>query len=86
MWLRISPCDIMLVSVLYEYIHVSLLKQGYQQFKSMNDHYHIIPTMEYYTSMVDLLGHVVYLDEVKDFINNMLLKPKQMQLSNIKPN
>jgi len=55
--------------------HAGLVKEGYQYFNSMNDYYGVTPTMEHNTCMVYLLGHARHLDEVKDFINNMPIKP-----------
>jgi len=56
------------------------MKESDQYFTSINCYYHITPTMEYYTCMVDLLTHSGNLDEVKDFINNMVIKWKETTL------
>jgi hypothetical protein len=41
----------------------------------MINYYHMIPTMEHYVFMVDLLGHVGLLDKAEDFIIKMPIKP-----------
>ncbi|KAE8730430.1 Pentatricopeptide repeat-containing protein [Hibiscus syriacus] len=53
----------------------SLVVEGWKYFDSIYSDYSIIPTIEHYSCMVDLLGRAGYLDEAKDFIQRMPLKP-----------
>eukprot|EP00253_Pinus_taeda_P004578 PITA_04578 len=55
--------------------YVSLVYEGLQYFNCMRDYYHIIPTMEHYCCMVDLISHAGQLDEAEGFINKMPIKP-----------
>jgi len=48
--------------------YIGLIKEGYQNVKSINDSYRITPTMKYYTSMIDLLSCFKYIDAIKYFI------------------
>jgi len=63
--MSINPNTTIFVSVLYACSHASLVKEGYQYFKFMNDYYYITPIMKYYTCMAHLLCYVEHLDELK---------------------
>lgn len=52
-----------------------LIEEGWTYFDSMSTDYNIIPTIEHYSCMVDLLGKAGYLDEAWDFIRTMPFKP-----------
>lgn len=52
-----------------------LLDEGWQYFDSMSSGYGIIPTIEHYSCMVDLLGKSGYLDEAWEFVKTMQLEP-----------
>lgn len=52
-----------------------LVEEGWKYFDSMSTDYNIIPTIEHYSCMVDLLGKAGYLDEAWDFIRTMPFKP-----------
>ncbi|XP_019455528.1 PREDICTED: pentatricopeptide repeat-containing protein At4g01030, mitochondrial [Lupinus angustifolius] len=52
-----------------------LVDEGWKYFDSMKTDYNIIPTIEHYSCMVDLLGKAGFLDEAVDFIQNMPVKP-----------
>lgn len=51
------------------------MDRGLRYFGSMSKFYHITPTMEHYSSMVDLFGRAGRLDEAHDFINRMPINP-----------
>lgn len=72
--LGLSLDHVMFINILSTCIHVGLVKEDYQYFKSMSDYYHITPTIEHYTCMFDLLDHVGHIHEAKEFINNMQIK------------
>eukprot|EP01018_Ginkgo_biloba_P023553 Gb_28149 [translate_table: standard] len=55
--------------------HVGLVIEGGQYLEFMIQNYCIIPRMEHYACMLDLLGYVGHLDEVRDHIENMPLEP-----------
>ncbi|KAE9595792.1 putative tetratricopeptide-like helical domain, DYW domain-containing protein [Lupinus albus] len=51
-----------------------LVDEGWKYFDCMKTDYNIIPTIEHYSCMVDLLGKAGFLDEAIDFIQNMPIK------------
>ncbi|XP_057813126.2 pentatricopeptide repeat-containing protein At3g24000, mitochondrial [Cryptomeria japonica] len=61
--------------VLYACSHAGLVDEGCQYFKSMSDSYCIMPTMDHYKCMVDLLGRAGYLEEALNFMIKMAIKP-----------
>lgn len=52
---------------------MGIVKEDYQYFKSMNDYDYLCiePIIQHFTCMIDLLCCANYLDEAKNFINNM---------------
>lgn len=63
-----------IVSVLYTCIHIGIVKESYQYFHEWLLSYYSHNTI-LYTCMVMFIGHVGNLDEVKDFVKSMLIKP-----------
>jgi pentatricopeptide repeat protein len=57
---------ITLVGVLSTCIQEGLVNKGLEYFHSMSQDYGIIPRVEHYACMVDLLGHVGCMDEAKN--------------------
>ena len=55
--------------------HGGLLQEGWSIFKQTVKHYGIVPRMEHYGCMVDLLGRAGKLQEAVQFIESMPLKP-----------
>lgn len=55
--------------------HAGLVNEGWQYFRSMSHDYGIMPTVEHYACMVDLLGRSGCLSEAQHFINKMPLEP-----------
>jgi len=72
---RIAPDGITLTSVLSACSHAGLVNEGWQYFRSMSRDYGIMPTVEHYACMVDLLGRSGCLSEAQHFINKMPLEP-----------
>eukprot|EP01018_Ginkgo_biloba_P013191 Gb_32451 [translate_table: standard] len=70
-----NPNHVTLVSVLTACCHAGLVDEGQQYFHRMSQYYHIAPAMEHYVCMVDLLGRAGHLNEARDFINKMPMKP-----------
>ncbi|XVF73042.1 hypothetical protein PTKIN_Ptkin12aG0169700 [Pterospermum kingtungense] len=71
----ILPDAITFTAVLSGCKNSGLVEEGWKYFDSMSSDYSIIPTIEHYSCMVDLLGRAGYLDEAWDFIQSMPLKP-----------
>eukprot|EP01018_Ginkgo_biloba_P000439 Gb_36918 [translate_table: standard] len=71
----VNPNEVTLVCVLSACCHAGLLDDGQRYFNCMSQYYHITPAMEHYGCMVDLLGRAGHLDEARDFIYKMPIKP-----------
>eukprot|EP01018_Ginkgo_biloba_P030290 Gb_23127 [translate_table: standard] len=71
----LKPNHITFVCVLAACSHAGLVDEGWQYFDCMNRDYSIIPGMEHYACMVDLLGRAGRLDEAYNFIKKMPFKP-----------
>ncbi|KAM3248532.1 Pentatricopeptide repeat-containing protein, mitochondrial [Capsicum annuum] len=68
------PNGITFLGVLSACMHVGLLEEGWNYFKSMRSLYNIEPEPDHYTSMVDILGRAGLLDEAVSLINSMPFK------------
>ncbi|GJS64890.1 pentatricopeptide repeat-containing protein [Tanacetum coccineum] len=51
------------------------MKEGLLHFESMTKDYNIVPSMEHYKSVVDMLGSGGYLNEALEFIEKMPMEP-----------
>eukprot|EP01018_Ginkgo_biloba_P039368 Gb_08569 [translate_table: standard] len=71
----IKPDQITFVAVLSACSHAGLVTEGWQCFGGMRQDYHIMPMLEHYACMVDLLGRAGQLEEAYDFIKRMPLEP-----------
>jgi pentatricopeptide repeat protein len=71
----VNPTHVTLICVLSACCHAGLVEKGKKYFHSITEDYHITPVMEHYGCMVDLLGRAGHLDEARNFINNMPIKP-----------
>lgn len=69
-----KPNDITYIAVLSACSHVGLVSEGRKHFRSMKNDHGIIPRMEHYACMVDLLGRAGRLEEAIDFISSMPVK------------
>ena len=65
---KIMPNEISFVAVLSACSHGGLVKQGYKYYRLMQEDYRILPCIEHFTCMNDLLSRAGQLDEAKDFI------------------
>ncbi|KAJ0978084.1 hypothetical protein J5N97_013558 [Dioscorea zingiberensis] len=71
----IIPDHVAFVAVLFACSHAGLVEEGKLHFKKMEQEYRIIPRMEHYACMVDLLSRSGKLDEAEAFIKSMPFKP-----------
>ncbi|KAJ7540086.1 hypothetical protein O6H91_10G001200 [Diphasiastrum complanatum] len=69
------PNAITYVSVLSACSHCGLVDEGRHLFDSMFEDYGVIPTMDHYACIVDLLGRAGCLADAEDFINRMPMQP-----------
>eukprot|EP01018_Ginkgo_biloba_P031942 Gb_37802 [translate_table: standard] len=66
-----KPDRITFVNVLSSCSHVGLVDEGWHYFDSMSQDHNIIPSVEHYACMVDILGRAGCLNEAEDFIKNV---------------
>ncbi|XAR62978.1 hypothetical protein NMG60_11022748 [Bertholletia excelsa] len=71
----IQPDGITFTALLSACKNSGLVDEGWKYFDSMKADYNIVPTIEHYSCMVDLLGRAGYLDEAQDFIETMPISP-----------
>ncbi|XP_074267723.1 pentatricopeptide repeat-containing protein At4g21065 [Silene latifolia] len=69
------PTEITLVGVLYACSHCGMVDEGFDYFNEMTERYGIVPKIEHYGCMVDLLCRAGKVRQAYEFIQNMSLKP-----------
>ncbi|KAL5813199.1 hypothetical protein ACOSQ3_028149 [Xanthoceras sorbifolium] len=67
----VKPNEITYIAVLSACSHVGLISEGWKHFRSMSEEHGIVPRMEHYACMVDLLGRSGSLIETLEFIRSM---------------
>ncbi|KAK4784670.1 hypothetical protein SAY86_019038 [Trapa natans] len=72
------PNSVTFLSILFACSHGGLVEEGMFYFHRMQEIYDIIPDMEHYACIVDLLGRVGHLDNALDFIKKMPIEPNEM--------
>ncbi|XP_031486506.1 pentatricopeptide repeat-containing protein At1g08070, chloroplastic-like [Nymphaea colorata] len=70
-----SPNYITFVALLSACSHEGLVSHGFSIFNSMKAKYGIMPGIEHYGCMVDLLGRAKHLAEAREFIEKMPIEP-----------
>ncbi|XP_039798842.1 LOW QUALITY PROTEIN: pentatricopeptide repeat-containing protein At3g49170, chloroplastic-like [Panicum virgatum] len=70
----VKPNDVTYIAVLSACSHSGLVKEGKEHFRMMQKDHGLIPRMEHYACMVDLLGRSGLVKEALDFINEMPCK------------
>ncbi|KAA8529154.1 hypothetical protein F0562_034047 [Nyssa sinensis] len=68
---REKPDGITFIGILCACSHMGLVEEGFSYFHSMIDEYSIMPQIEHYGCVVDLLARAGLLDQAVDFIRNM---------------
>ncbi|KAK6156064.1 hypothetical protein DH2020_010312 [Rehmannia glutinosa] len=76
--MHIKPSAVTLLCVLFACSHAGLVEEGLQYFWSMEKDYGLVPKMEHYACVVDLLGRVGRLNEAYEFITKMAVEPDEM--------
>ncbi|KAF3976422.1 hypothetical protein CMV_000394 [Castanea mollissima] len=72
---QLVPSEITFVGVLYACSHCGMVDAGFKYFKRMKNEYGIVPRIEHYGCMVDLLGRSGKVKEAYEYIQNMPLQP-----------
>ncbi|KAK6118418.1 hypothetical protein DH2020_047835 [Rehmannia glutinosa] len=63
-----KPDDVTFVNILSACSHMGLVDRGWEYFQSMSTKFNIVPKVEHYACMVDILGRAGKLNEAKEFI------------------
>ncbi|PON55451.1 DYW domain containing protein [Parasponia andersonii] len=71
----IKPNDITFIAVLHACSHAGLVTEGKRLFEKMGLDFGLVPKIEHYGCMVDLLGRARELDEAHELIKSMPVEP-----------
>ncbi|GMH19626.1 hypothetical protein Nepgr_021467 [Nepenthes gracilis] len=71
------PDSIAFVAVISACSHTGLLEEGRHYYRLMTEEYKIVPRIEHYSCMVDLLGRAGKVDEAFTFIMQMPVAPNE---------
>ncbi|XP_043720959.1 putative pentatricopeptide repeat-containing protein At3g23330 [Telopea speciosissima] len=66
----VGPNEVSFVGVLSGCSHAGLVEEGHAYFRSMQEDFGIVPAVEHFTCMVDLLGRAGHLHEAEEFIHS----------------
>ncbi|KAL0303623.1 UNVERIFIED_CONTAM: Pentatricopeptide repeat-containing protein [Sesamum radiatum] len=72
---RLVPSEITFVGVLYACSHCGLVDEGFAYFDRMTKEFGIVPTIEHYGCMVDLLGRAGSVQQAYEYICEMPIEP-----------
>ncbi|GFP93323.1 pentatricopeptide repeat-containing protein at2g33680 [Phtheirospermum japonicum] len=64
----IKPDEVTFVNILFACSHMGLVDRGMEYFELMSEKFGLVPKVEHYACVVDLLGRAGKLGEAKDFI------------------
>ncbi|EYU35808.1 hypothetical protein MIMGU_mgv1a021697mg, partial [Erythranthe guttata] len=70
-----KPNGVTFIGLLNACSHMGLINEGREFFYSITRDYRIVPSIEHYGCMVDLLSRAGLLEEARDFIEEMPIKP-----------
>ncbi|CAL5407898.1 unnamed protein product [Camellia sinensis] len=73
----LTPDPIAFVSILSACSHAGLLDEGQYCYKLMTEEYRLVPRLEHFACMVDLLGRAGRVDEAYNFIKKMPMEPNE---------
>ncbi|MED6143686.1 hypothetical protein PIB30_008328 [Stylosanthes scabra] len=71
----VKPDEVTFVGILSACTHMGLVRDGFTYFQSMVDNYSLVPQIEHYGCMVDLLGRAGLLKQAVNFVRKMPVKP-----------
>lgn len=70
-----KPDGQMFIQVFFACSVVGDVNEGMLHFEAMSNEYGIIPSMEHYVSIVEMMGSVGYLDEALEFVERLPIQP-----------
>lgn len=74
----VEPDDVSFIGVLSACCHSKLVDKGRSYFNSMEGNFGIVPKIEHYGCMVDLLSRAGFVKEALDFVRTMPVEPNQI--------
>ncbi|GFQ04079.1 pentatricopeptide repeat-containing protein at4g21065 [Phtheirospermum japonicum] len=72
---RLVPTEITFVGVLYACSHCGMVDEGFAYFDRMKMEYGIVPKIEHYGCMVDLMGRAGLVKKAYEYIREMPIEP-----------
>ncbi|KAL1315184.1 hypothetical protein HN51_041964 [Arachis hypogaea] len=75
---RVAPDDVAFIGVLSACSHSGLVNKGHYYFNSMEKNFSIVPKIEHYGCMVDLLSRAGLVKEALEFVQKMPINPNQI--------
>lgn len=75
---RVEPDDVAFIGVLSACSHSGLVDKGRCYFNSMEGKFSIVPKIEHYGCMVDMLSRAGLVKEALEFVSKMPLEPNQI--------
>lgn len=79
----VPPSDVTFVGVLSACVHAGLVDQGRRYFHEMSSLFGLVPKIEHYTNMIDLLSRAGLLKEAWEFMERFPGKPDEVMLGAI---
>ncbi|KAK9665978.1 hypothetical protein RND81_14G150800 [Saponaria officinalis] len=70
-----TPNHVTFMGILSACSHMGLVDEGLSHFESMSRDYGLVPKLEHFVCVVDILGRVGFLNRAKRFIEEMPMKP-----------
>ncbi|CAH2059428.1 unnamed protein product, partial [Thlaspi arvense] len=81
--MSVPPSDVTFVGVLSACVHAGLVDQGRRYFREMSSSFGLVPKIEHYTNMIDLLSRAGQLNEAWEFMERFPGKPDEVMLGAI---
>ncbi|KAJ4845250.1 hypothetical protein Tsubulata_037522 [Turnera subulata] len=73
--LNLEPDGITFLGLLTSCVNSGLVEEGWEIFKEMTETYSCQPSQEHYACMVDLLGRAGHVNEARELVRSMPIKP-----------
>ncbi|EOA39926.1 hypothetical protein CARUB_v10008614mg [Capsella rubella] len=81
--MSVPPNDVTFIGVLSACVHAGLVDQGCRYFHEMSSLFGLVPKIEHYTNIIDLLSRAGMLDEAWEFMERYPGKPDEIMLAAI---
>lgn len=78
-----KPDGVIFTIILSACSHAGLIKEGYECLQTMSKEYGIIPNIEHYNCIIDLLGRAGCLNEAKSLLQSMELLPNAVSWTSL---